>query len=136
MKTLTRIGIFSFLLFICVSAKPFKQTASVHQSSTTASSVAFDFFRTHRQGKGITSVWGLSSDAGVAGFVVKKTYEDPADPSSFWEDVNNVQCNSSRSYKYTDNNVSPGFVSYCIVAVMNDGSAVVSDYSTEHIVRH
>lgn len=136
MKTLTRIGTFSFLLFICVSAKPFKQTASVHQSSTTANIVGFDFFRTHRQGKGITSTWRLSSDAGVIGFIVKKTYEDPADPSSFWEDVNNVQCNLSKSYKYTDNNVFPGFVSYCIVAVMNDGSAVVSDYSTVRIVSH
>jgi len=136
MKILTRIGIFAFLLFICVSAKPFKQAASVHQSSTTASSVAFDFFRTHRQGKGITSSWGLSSDAGVVGFIVKKTYEDPADPYSFWENVNNVQCNSSRSYKCTDNSVSPGFVSYCIVAVMNDGSTVVSDYSTVRIVSH
>jgi hypothetical protein len=136
MKTLVRIGIFSLLLFICVSAKPLKQTSSILEIRTTASSAAFDFFRTHRQGKGITSTWGLSSDAGVVGFIVKKTYEDPEDPYSYWEDVCNVQCNSSRSYKCTDNNVSPGFVSYCIVAVMNDGSIIVSDYSTTRIVRH
>jgi len=100
-------------------------------------STGFAFFRTHRQGKGITEEWGLTSNAGVSCFEVMRTYEDPTDPWAFWEDVSSIPCNnSSRSFKNTDNNVFPGFINYRIVAVMNDGSVVVSDLSTEHIVAH
>jgi len=136
MKTLTTIGGLSLLLFICVSATPVKTRTGALQIKSATAGTSFDFFRTHRQGKGITSTWGLSSDAGVVGFYVKKTNEDPYDPYSYWEDVTSMPCNSSRSYKCTDNNVLPGFISYCVVAVMNDGTVVTSDISTVRIVSH
>ena len=96
----------------------------------------FSFLRLHRQGKGVTASWGLSSNAGVVGFQLQKTYEDPTDPYAVWEDVSSLACNGSRSYKYTDNSVFPGFISYRIVALLGDGTTAQSGVSTVQIVSH
>ena len=96
----------------------------------------FSFFKTHRQGKGVTASWGLSNEAGVVGFQVKKTYEDPTDPYALWEDVSSVPCNGSRSYKSTDSNVFPGNISYKIIVQRADGSSFESGISTARIVSH
>ena len=99
-------------------------------------STDFAFFRTHRQGKGITATWGVTSNAGVARFAVKKTYEDPSDPYAYWEEVSSTGCNGSRSYKCHDQNVFPGYVNYRVVAEMVDGTTVESGVKTVHIVSH
>jgi hypothetical protein len=109
-----------------------KEAVKVEQAQSTD----FAFFRTHRQGKGITSTWGVTSSAGVVGFSVKKTYEDPNDQYSQWEEVSASGCNGSRSYKCTDMNVSPGFINYRVVALLADGTTIESAVSTVHIVRH
>ncbi|MEP7372894.1 MAG: hypothetical protein ABI675_05850 [Chitinophagaceae bacterium] len=101
-----------------------------------AQSAGFAFFRTHHQGKGITATWGVTSDAGVVGYSVKRTYEDPNDPYSEWEEVSSTACNGSRSYKCTDLNVSPGFINYRVVAMLSDGSTIESSVSTVHVVSH
>ncbi len=95
------------------------------------------FFRTHRQGKGnVVASWGVNSSAGVIGFALQRTYEDPNDPYAFWEVVSTTPCNASRSYKHTDNNVFPGFINYRVVVMKNDGSEEMSAVSTVHIVSH
>ena len=109
-----------------------KGVVNVEQSQATD----FAFFRTHRQGKGITAVWGVTSSAEVVSFSVMKTYEDPYDTYSEWEEVFSNGCNGSRSYKCTDMNVSPGLVNYKVVALLNDGSTIESALSTVHIVAH
>ena len=101
-----------------------------------AQSTDFAFFRTHRQGKGITGTWAVTSNDGVACFTMVRTYEDPTDPYAVWEPICTKSCNSSRSYKHTDENVYPGYVSYCVVAEMNDGSIVPSEISTVRVVAH
>ncbi len=136
MKAITTTGILSLILFICMSAMPLKQKSTSVLHVKSATSPSFNFFRTHRQGRGITSDWGLTSNAGVSGFVVRKTNEDPTDPYAEWFDVYSCGCSSSRSYKGTDNNVSPGFITYQVVAIMTDGSTMASDISTERIVSH
>ena len=65
-----------------------------------------------------------------------RTYEDPNDQYSVWDVVCTKNCNSSRSYKHTDENVYPGYVSYCVVAEMNDGSIVRSEIATARVVAH
>jgi hypothetical protein len=134
MKALTTTGILSLLLVICMSATPKQKQNSVLHFKNATASPSFDFFRTHRQGRGITSSWGLTSNTGVSGFVVRRTYEDPTDPYAFWEDVYSSPCTASRSYKCTDNNIFPGFISYQVVAVMTDGSTIASDILTDRIV--
>lgn len=96
----------------------------------------FSFVRAHRQGKGIVATWAISSNEGVLGFSVQKTYEDPTDPYAFWEDLCSVACNPVRSYKHTDTNVFPGYVHYRIIAQMSNGSTVVSETATVRIVSH
>ncbi len=108
-----------------------KEVPTVEQSQATD----FAFFRTHRQGKGITAVWGVTSSTEVVSFSVMKTYEDPYDMYSEWEEVSSTGCNGSRSYKCTDMNVSPGLINYKVVALLNDGSTIESALSTVQIVR-
>ena len=95
---------------------------------------SFNFVRAHRQGKGITASWAISSNEGVLGFNVQKTYEDPTDPYAYWEDLCTVACDPVRSYKHTDMNVFPGYIHYRIVAQMGNGSSVVSETVTVRIV--
>jgi hypothetical protein len=97
----------------------------------------FSFFRTHRQSKtDITATWGLVSEEGVTGFTVQRTYEDPTDPYSSWENIKSVSCDASHSYKYTDENVLAGLINYRIVAQLEDGTSVTSEVSTVKIVAH
>ena len=96
----------------------------------------FSFFRTHRQGQGIMATWGLANNQGVAGFIVQKTYEDPNDPYSNWENICSVPCGAGRSFKYHDLNVFPGFITYRVVAYLQGGGSFMSQISTEHIVQH
>jgi hypothetical protein len=97
----------------------------------------FSFFRTHRQGKaGITATWGLTASTNVSGFIVQKTYEDPTDPYANWETVSLTPCTGERSYKCTDANVFPGFISYRVIASMINGGEIISEVSTVHIVSH
>ena len=96
----------------------------------------FAFFRTHKQGKKVTATWALATTDGVSGFVVQRTYEDPTDPYAYWEDLCTMPCVSSRSFKYTDENVFPGYINYRVVATMNDGSSITSEVSGVRIVSH
>lgn len=94
------------------------------------------FFRTHRQGKGVTATWGLTSNAGVTGFSLQRTYEDPNDPYSIWDEIANAPCGTARSYRVTDKNVSPGLINYKVVVSMEDGSTFESVVSTVQVVAH
>lgn len=96
----------------------------------------FGFFRTHRQGPGIMTNWGLTSNEGVSCFVVQKTYEDPTDMYAVWEDIGVMPCGASRSFKKHDLNVSPGFISYRVIGYLQGGGTIVSPTSTVHIVSH
>ncbi len=109
-----------------------KEVVKVKQAQSTD----FAFFRTHRQGKGITATWGVTSDAGVVSFTVKKTYEDPYDPYTEWEEVSSSGCNGSRSYKCTDVNPSAGVANYKVVGQLSDGTTIESALSTVRIVSH
>lgn len=135
----TQILIFSTAILLAGTQGDFSINESAGKMAKVSSvkNTQFAFFRTHRQGKtDITATWGLVSTDGVAGFTVQRTYQDPTDPYSFWEDLCNVDCNPSRSFKYTDLNVLPGLINYRIVARMTDGTSVTSEISGLRIVAH
>ena len=50
---------------------PIKETAEVKQAKVQEDG-DFTFFRTHRQGRGITASWGVASGAGIVGFQLQK----------------------------------------------------------------
>jgi hypothetical protein len=115
---------------------PAKNTGSEQAKVAKALNPSFSFVRAHRQAKNIIASWGITSNDGVLGFAVQRTYEDPTDPYAYWEDLCSVPCNPVRSYKHTDANVFPGYINYRIVAQMDNGSTVVSETVTVRIVSH
>lgn len=94
----------------------------------------FSFVRVHRQGKGITATWGLQGDQSIVGFQVKKTYEDPNDEYAVWEEICSVPYTGARSYRFTDNNVFPGSIHYCVLAIRSDGSTLSSGIVSARII--
>lgn len=129
------------LLFVIVAASSFTTISSVAENkkagiNNTALFAGFDFYRTHRQGKdGITTTWGYSG-GGVTGYVVERTYEDATDPYAFWETVALITETGARSYKFTNTNVTPGFISYRVKAMNGLNVVAVTEVSTVHIVAH
>ncbi len=137
----TKVIFLAFVAIVnCSSASPVKKRSSESpgiEKNTLALNGDISFLRSHRQGKGTSVDWGVTSSEGIAGFIVQRTYEDPTDPYAFWENISSMSCNSSRSYKCDDENVFPGFISYRVVIVMSNGSKTTSNISTVHIVsRH
>src|SRR6185503_556988 len=47
----------------------------------------FIFFRTHQQCKGVKVAWALNSTNGVFSFTLQRTYQNPSNPTTVWEDV-------------------------------------------------
>ena len=125
------------MLVISAIASPGKRNIKQSSAFLDAASYAGDisFLRTHRQGKGVSIEWAVTSSDGVTGFIVQRTYGDPNDPYSMWDNVSSTSCNLSRSYKCNDEDVFPGFLSYRVVIVMANGSKAVSAISTVHIMR-
>ncbi|MBI5372470.1 MAG: hypothetical protein HZA79_10650 [Sphingobacteriales bacterium] len=140
MKNIALILVASLMVILSSFTKPVQDSPFQHDRKEIKSSIllaGFDFFRTHRQGKdGITSTWGFSSGEAITGFILERTYEDPADPYAYWETVALVPASGLRSYKATDTNVFPGFISYRVTAVRENTVVAVSDVSTVHIVSH
>jgi hypothetical protein len=129
------------LLLVIVSASSFTTVSSGTNNSKyviqqAPSFAGFDFFRTHRQGKdGITATWGYSG-GGVTGYIVERAYEDATDPYATWETVGLQSETGARSYKITNTNVTPGFISYRVRVMNGNTEVAVSPISTEHIVAH
>lgn len=128
----------SFFLLTGWTSPSLSTKSSSHSSFKNANALNpdFAFFRTHHQGRGIMATWGLTSNQGVTGFVVQKTYEDPNDPYAYWENICAVPCGPGRSFSHHDLNVSPGFISYRVIAYLQYGGSIMSLISTEHIVSH
>jgi hypothetical protein len=136
MKTLTTVLIAILITTSSWNTKTTPLPVDKKTVVTTNTGENFSFFRTHRQGKGITSTWGLISNEGITGFVVQQTYEDPTDPYAYWSDLASIPCTDDRSFKYTDKNVFPGFISYRIVAMSGTSVVDVTEISTVHIIQH
>lgn len=132
MKTKISFVAIILMAFITIAATPIIK-AIQPQTGLKKTSDGFSFIRTHRQGKGTAICWAFTSTNAVS-FTVQRTYEVPTDPYAYWATVSDVSCNSSRSYKCSDENVFPGYINYRVIALMSDGSTVSSDVSTVRIV--
>jgi hypothetical protein len=94
----------------------------------------FSFFRTHRQGKGVTATWGMQAAGDVVEFRVERTDQDPYDVYTEWQTLDVIPCNGARSYTYNDDSCFPGIINYRITAKMADGSTITSHISSARIV--
>lgn len=115
-------------------------SSPVISKETTISAAAdpsFSVFRVHRQGKnGVSSTWALTSEEGVIGFTLEKTYEDASDPYAYWETVTTLPASGQRTYKHTDTGVYPGLITYRVTAHLTGSRSVVSAIETIQIVSH
>ena len=138
MKTQFLLATAIFISFASVATPAPETKGRIDLSSSISKpNPIFDFVRGHRQGKGITMNWGSSAgNSMVTCFTLIRTYEDPTDPYAEWTPIGTVPCNASRSYRITDNQVSPGTVSYRVVASLNGGGYEYSDIETVRIVQH
>jgi len=138
MKTKFIIGIIVVMAIASIAASPSPKTGVVPKTENQVSKqsfAGFSFFRIHRQGRGITSDWGMDSETGLSGYVVQRTYLDPGDPYG-WENISGMPCTGARSYKWNDANVYAGFISYRIMATCSNGSEIYSDVQTIHVTSH
>jgi len=134
MKTIASIISMFFLACILVAGVPDNTPLQKEVSLNPAAQAnGFTNVRAHKQGKGITVVWG-STITGDVNFSVERTYSDPTDIYSEWETVTSMPCDGSRSYKCHDEAVYPGFVNYRVAARGNDGSVIYSETVTVRIV--
>ena len=114
----------------------FPSPATATKEIRKSQNVDFAFFRTHRQAKGAVATWGLTSNANVIGFDLERTYQDPTDPYSIWEDVTSIPCTDERSFKYNDQEILAGYIYYRVTAHLNDGTSITSEVSGIRIVSH
>src|SRR5690242_18810285 len=120
MKTQITIGVIVALAIASVAATPKPDLPKKVDQVSKPSFVGFNTFRIHRQGKGVTATWGMTSESGITCYTLQRTYFDPNDPFSPWEDICVIPCNSSRSYKWTDENVLAGsIITYRVKAGLN-----------------
>jgi hypothetical protein len=137
MKAITIFSAFVLMASVSSAEKLPLKVGSAGSATIKSFNQVFNFMHVHRQGRGVTVAWNTSMTSSVVSeFTVMRTYEDPNDPYSVWEVVNVLTCTSGRSYRCTDQNVSPGSISYMVIASMVGGGTVVSQINTVRIVRH
>ena len=133
-----QILVLSTILILSSSSQSFSSTSPVSTTKEVkeTQNIDFAFFRTHRQARGAVATWGMSTNDGVTGFQLQRTYQDPTDPYSMWEDVTSVPCTEERSFKYNDQEIFAGYIYYRVIAQLSDGSTVMSEVSGIRIVSH
>ena len=138
MKTQLTIAV---IAFTTIAASPvLEKGMSVPQKEKQDAQkivTGFSSYKIHRQGKnGVTATWSMNSEAGFVCYVLQRTYFDPTDPYSPWDDICVMPCNSSRSYKWTDENVLSGIISYRVKAMMIPSGEMYSGTESIRIVSH
>jgi len=137
MKAITIFSAFVLMASVSSAEKLPVRVGSTGPAAIKPFNQVFNFVHVHRQGRGVTVAWNTSmSSSVVSEFTVMRTYEDPNDPYSVWDVVNVLPCTSGRSYRSTEQNVSPGSISYVVMASMIGGGTVMSEINTVRIVRH
>ncbi|MBC7949641.1 MAG: hypothetical protein H7Y42_17270 [Chitinophagaceae bacterium] len=130
---------FSTILLITASSIiPTPVFVSTKAKNTVVSnqSAEFSFFRTHRQQKGAVATWALTTNTGVLYFQLQRTYQDPTDPYSMWENIATIECTAERTFKYNDKEVLAGRIYYRVVAYFEGDYSITSEVSDIKIVSH
>lgn len=108
---------------------PTSKIVSATIKTSLATQEMFGYFRAHRQGKGVTLNWGMSSMAGIAYFKILHS-----DDGEYFKEIANVSPNGNRqSWKHAF--VFPGYNHYRIVCVLIDGTEIYSETDTVRIVQ-
>jgi hypothetical protein len=138
MKTQITIGVIVALAIASIAAAPSPKTITTKKVNHISEQpfAGFSSFKIHRQGKGVTATWGMTSESGLTCYTLQRTYFDPNDPFSPWDNICVIPCNSSRSYKWTDENVLAGTITYRVKADLNPTGEMYSGMESIRIVSH
>jgi len=133
MKSILILAITSLSLSgLSFTTAPHLKSSQVNVTTqTTPVQEMFTYFRTHRQGSGVSVNWGISTSSEVAGFRVERSYDN-----DFFETVNDMPCGSALKFTWNDEFVFPGYIYYRIVCIMKDGTTHMSDVNSVRIVKH
>lgn len=126
MKTL--ISYFAIAALIVASSFTIDTQQKLNEHADQSNST-FSFFRAHRQAKGVAMSWAVSTPD-VVEFVVERSYDD-----YYFETAGTVSYSTASTYKFKDEDVFPGYVSYRIMAVKSDGTTELSDIERVRIVK-
>jgi hypothetical protein len=99
-------------------------------------SVSFSYLHGSRLAHGTNVQWSVTSESGIVGYILERTYFDPADPYSQWNQVASHGATGVNVYRAGETTVYPGSVSYRVRAILNNGTSVVSNYVSIWIGRH
>ncbi len=94
---------------------------------------AFEFLRGHKQGNsGYALQWSMTTTSGIVSYEIQCTYEDPYDEYSNWTTIGTTINTRAKIVKFTHQSVTPGFISYRVIAVLSDGRSSITSgiYST------
>ena len=123
-----------FILFVLIlSGNSFANESHLSPSPITTlknhANNNFGMFMVHRQGNGVTLVWTVAFPGQVTGYVIERSYD-----GEFFESISELSGNNNSRCRFTDNNVYPGYISYRVKAIMQDGSVEESGVETIRIV--
>ncbi|MFI5131254.1 MAG: hypothetical protein ACHQFX_14730 [Chitinophagales bacterium] len=135
----TQIVLLSMAFFAVNAPTTFEVSKlSETKSVKISKSENYDFimFRAYHECKGVNVSWALNSTNGVFVFTLQRTYESPSNPEALWEDVESFVPDGESALRYIDNNITPGIISYRVIAWVFDGSSVVSAVSRVRVWAH
>ena len=128
MKTL--ISYVAFAALVLMSSFTIDTQQKLNQQTTeSAPTSCFNYFRIHRQAQGVAMTWATSA-TDIVQFVVEKSYDD-----YYYESAGAVTSSNHGSFKFVDNAVFPGYVYYRIMAIKADGSVECSPVESVRIVK-
>ncbi len=125
MKILITSALILFVFINPAVANP----VSTHVEMNNLSAGPFDFFRAHRQGSGVSLLWATTS-TGVIQFVIERSYD-----GEFFDVIGGMGYSGAKTYKFSDNNVYPGYIHYRITSVKSNGTKELSAIETVRIVQ-
>ena len=127
-NTILLAGLFISLQVTALNTAPIVLDPVVKASHAAPS---FRFLRGHKQGRGHSLQWSMTSNNGIERFKVEYTYEDPYDPYSNWYTAGWVNNSKQNIVKFTDMGCLPGVINYRVTAIMsNNAGTVVSSIYT------
>jgi len=130
-------AILTAILLTCAIGSSFGSTNPIGpeknpiQSNSKIKAFEFGVIHIHRQADGVTLSWTVSDNTIVDGFYIQRSYD-----GTNFVIVGTLQNQANNSwFRYTDAEVFPGLIDYRIVAVLNDGTEVVSSVQSIRILK-
>ena len=99
------------------------------QSTVQTVDNVFRSFNLHRQGKGISLSWTVSTNS-VNSYVIQRSYD-----GEYFDDLDLHIKTLGRWNRANDTEVFPGYLHYRIVAILEDGTECYSPVQIVRIVR-